>query len=459
MTSLELARTWFAGRSVGIVGLGREGASLGRFMLSLGASVVATDDKPAYLLSEEARSLQAQGLDLRAGGLSEAVLDTDQCFVSPGVPQDVPLLVEARRRGVPLWSEPGLFLALCPAPVFGITGSAGKSTTASMVAAVLAATRRRTHLGGNIGRPLIEALAEITVDDAVVMELSSFQLEWVRHSPRYALITNVTPNHLDRHSSMKAYVEAKAGILRYQAAGDALVLNAEDDWCRWLAPRGRSRVGWFSDAREVGRGAYLRGDVICTVRDGVVEEVCGAGEIRLLGQHNRANALAAAALCSTAGIPSQAIREGIISVEALPHRLELVGVVAGVSYYNNSIATTPERAIAAMRSFDRPVVLLAGGRDKHLPWEGWLAEVQRHAKAVVLFGELGGMLEGPLSQVNVPVARTATMAEAVAAASALAAPADVVLLAPGGTSFDEFRDFEERGERFRRLVQAMEPQS
>ncbi|MHB0876570.1 MAG: UDP-N-acetylmuramoyl-L-alanine--D-glutamate ligase [Anaerolineae bacterium] len=459
MTSLQLARTWFAGRIVGIVGLGREGLALARFMLPLGARVIATDGKPLEALGGEVHSLLAQGMELHAGGLSDKALEVDQCFVSPGVPIDVPLLAAARQRGVPLWSEPGLFLALCPAPVYGITGSAGKSTTSSMVAAALTASRRRTHLGGNIGRPLIETLAEINSDDAVVMELSSFQLEWVRHSPRYSLITNVTPNHLDRHYTMAAYVEAKAGILRYQTAGDTLVLNAEDEWCRWLAPRGRSRVGWFSDAREVGRGAYLRDGAICTVRDGVVEEVCRADDIRLLGRHNVANALAAAALCSTAGLPSQAIREGIVGFRGLPHRLEPVGVVDGVSYYNDSIATTPERAIAGMRAIQAPLVLLAGGRDKHLPWDTWLEEVRRRVKAVVLFGEAAAMLTELTAELDRPKARVATLAEAVEAARALAAPADAVLLSPGGTSFDEFRDFEERGVRFRELVQSMEGQA
>jgi UDP-N-acetylmuramoylalanine--D-glutamate ligase len=451
MRPLDTARQWFAGRSVGIVGLGREGLALARFMLPLGARVTATDDKPAASLPE-ASSLVAQGAQLLLGGLDRRALAADYCFVSPGVPLSTPLLDAARGEGVTLWNEPGLFLALCPAPSFGITGSAGKSTTASLVAAVLEASGTRTHLGGNIGRPLIERLSEIDAADAVVLELSSFQLELVHHSPRHALITNLTPNHLDRHFTMEAYVEAKTGIFRYQGGDDRLVLNADDGWCRRLAPRAPSRLAWFASSNEVATGACLRHGKL-VARDGAMESiVCAASELPLPGDHNVSNALAATALCAVAGVESRAIREGLLAFTGLPHRLQLVASIGDVEYYDDSIATTPERSVAGMRALRRPVVLLAGGRDKHLPWDGWVSTVREHARAVIVFGEVAGMLEKTLAGTGVPVTRCEWLGDAVSAAVRIARPGEAVLLAPGGTSFDEFSDFEERGTRFTAAV-------
>lgn len=456
MSAVDSAREWFAGATVGIVGLGREGTALARFLLPIAGAVLATDDKLAADLPPQVRELAGLGLALHPGGLSEAVLESDCLFVSPGVPLDVPLLTAAIDRGIPLWNEPGLFLALCPAVTFGVTGSMGKSTTAALVAAVLRAPGRRVWLGGNIGTPLIEAVAEMAPEDAVVMELSSFQLELARQSPRHALITNLSPNHLDRHGSMAGYVLAKAEVFRYQSGDGVLSLNGDDAWCRWLAPTAPGRLRWFSARRHIGRGAYLEGEAIMAGEGALGERVCRADELKLPGRHNVANALAATAMCAGAGVAPVDIRRGLVSFEGLPHRLERVAVVAAVSYYNDSIATTPERSIAGMRAIDAPVILLAGGRDKHLPWKQWAEEAQRRARAVIAFGECGPTLREALAPLQVPVVLCGRLREAVQAARQAARPGDAVLLSPGGTSFDEFRDFAERGDCFRAVVLEME---
>ncbi|MGQ9552774.1 MAG: UDP-N-acetylmuramoyl-L-alanine--D-glutamate ligase [Anaerolineae bacterium] len=455
MKPQERARGWFAGRAVGIIGLGREGTALARFLLPLGGRVVATDDKPVEQLAPEVRGLIQQGLVLYAGGLHEAVLDTSCCFVSPGVPLDLPLVAEARARDLWLWNEPGLFLALCPAVTVGVTGSSGKSTTSSLIAAIMRAAGRKTYLGGNIGLPLIEMVGDMLPQEVAVLELSSFQLELVQHSPDYALITNITPNHLDRHCSMDMYREAKAKIFTQQHPEDVLVLNADDARCQELANRAQSQVCWFSADGKVVEGAYIHDGEVVVQNAGKSNCVCRVTEIKLLGQHNLANVLAASALCHNAGVDAGAIRMAVTDYSGLPHRLELVSVIDQVAYYNDSIATTPERSIAGMRSLDVPIVLLAGGRDKHLPWDAWLVEVRKRAKVVVVFGESAAMLERILISAGEHVERRDTMLEAANVAKQLAKPGDAILLSPGGTSFDEFRDFEERGDCFREWVLSM----
>ncbi|NPV09317.1 MAG: UDP-N-acetylmuramoyl-L-alanine--D-glutamate ligase [Anaerolineae bacterium] len=437
---------------MGVVGLGREGLALSRFLASVGARVLATDDKPLPALSPEVRAL-AEIAELRLGGLSAEVLDVDTCFVSPGVPLDVPMLARAVAEGVPLWNEPGLLLWLCPGRVVGVTGSSGKSTTAALTAAMAEADGQRTYLGGNIGRPLIESVGNMRPEDVVVLELSSFQLELVRHSPAVAAITNITPNHLDRHRTMEAYTEAKTGVFRYQTAAGVAVLNADDHASAGLAGRCPGEVHWFGRKASRAPGAYLVGrTIVVRTADGASCQVCAVDEMGLIGEHNVSNALAACALGAALGLSAEAMAGAARRFQGLPHRLEKVAEVAGVVYYNDSIATTPERSLAALRAVKEPVVLLAGGRDKHLPWEQWVTEVAERVRAVVAFGEAGAMLEDLLGRAGVRVSRARGLAEALALAASLARPGDAVLLSPGGTSYDEFRDFEARGEEFRRLV-------
>ena len=462
----------FAGRRVTIVGLAREGTALARFLAAQGATVTVTDRQSAEALAENVAALAAWPIHFVLGEHPLELLDTDMLFVSPGVPLETPLLVEARRRGVPISSETRLFVELCPAPIVGITGSSGKTTTTALVGEMLRASGQRTWVGGNIGCPLIERLPEITPTDRVVMELSSFQLEffapWAGEegrgiSPGIAAVLNISPNHLDRHPSMAAYVAAKKQVLLHQRTGDVAVLGLDNAETRALADECRGQVLFFSQREVVTQGAFLQDEII-TLRLGEEEQaVCAVSEIKLLGRHNVDNVLAACALAGVAGANVRAMAAVATTFRGVEHRLELVRELNGVRWYNDSIATSPERMVAALRSFDAPIILLAGGRDKHLPWGEAAALILRKVRYLVLFGEAVPIIERAMVAARAEdkitggpeMTSVRTLEEAVAVAAQVARPGDVVLLAPGCTSFDAFKDFAARGERFRELVKQL----
>jgi UDP-N-acetylmuramoylalanine--D-glutamate ligase len=346
-----------------------------------------------------------------------------------------------------------VFFALCPAPIVGITGSAGKSTTTSLIGEMFKRAERHVFVGGNIGRPLLGKLSEMTDKSWVVMELSSFQLEPLQVSPHIALITNVTPNHLDRHPSMEAYWAAKGQILAHQSAHDWAVLNADDEWSRRYEPRGKALP--FSLENAVA-GACLSADKESLVLRG--EHLMGVGEILLRGQHNVANVLAAVATAHAAGIEREAMVEAIRAFRGVPHRLETVGVHNDVTYVDDSIATAPERSIAALLAYHEPLILIAGGRDKHLPMEAWAELIVERVKHVVLLGEMSDLVAGAIKHADAgykATGRAGSMDEAVGLAARVATKGDVVLLSPGGTSYDMYADFEERGRDFARAVREL----
>ena len=447
-----------AGQRALVVGLAREGTDLARYLVAAGADVCVTDRRPATELTASLDGLEGLPIRYALGGHPPALLDDrDTLYLSPGVPPELPLVVEARRRGLALSSATELFLARCPAPVVGITGSSGKTTTTALTGEVFRRAGRTVFVGGNIGVPLLGRLPEITPAAWVVLELSSFQLEPLRRSPHVAAITNITPNHLDRHPSMEAYTAAKYQIVAQQQPADWAVLNADDPLA--AAAPGAARRLRFSLAGPV-EGAYLADDWLVVRRGGRETRVAPRAVLRLLGRHNLANALAVCAIAAAAGIPPEAVRAALAEFPGVPHRLEIVGEVDGVRYVNDSIATSPERSIAALESFDAPIVLLAGGRDKHLPWDRWAAVVARRVRHLVLLGEAQDLIAAAArahGAAAVPQHRAATLDAAIARAHELARPGDVVLLAPGCTSYDQFRDFEERGARFRAAVQALAP--
>ena len=462
---------------VTVLGLGREGAAVTRYLVQQGASVTVTDLKVAEELQPTMDELAALAVHYELGGHPERVLDCDLLFVSPGVPLDAPIVVEARRRGLLLSSESRLFCHLCPAPVVGITGSSGKTTTCTLVANMLEASGRRVHLGGNIGNPLIGRLSVIQPTDVVVAELSSFQLDFFGPvldaepradlvsplfptggwSPPYAAVLNVTPNHLDRHPTMEAYVAAKLKILSYQRSQDHVVLGWDDHVAHDFERNCSGQVTFFSVQEQVPSGAYLKGDSLLLRHADDEVDICSVGDVRLRGIHNVANVLAACTVADLLGVAPQVMADVVRSFTGVEHRLEPVGQLGGVWYYNDSIATSPERAMAALDSFAEPIVLLAGGRDKHLPWDDWANLVSRKVAHVIVFGEAAALIEKVLSQLSQPspsIHRAETVAHAVELARAVAEPGQVVLFSPGGTSFDAFRDYAERGETFKRLVHA-----
>ena len=470
--------TW-KGKRITVLGLAREGTALVRFLVGQGAQVTASDQKSPEALRDALSALSGLPVRYCLGGHPSEILDADVLFVSPGIALDAPIMVEARQRGSTLSSESRLFSRLCPAPIVGITGSSGKTTTSTLICRMLEADARHVHLGGNIGSPLLERLGQIQPTDVVVAELSSFQLDFFGPaldaepradlggmlfppggwSPPLAAVLNVTPNHLDRHPTMEAYAAAKAKIVRFQRPQDAAVLNWDDAVARAYSKQCMGRVHFFSLRERVSEGAYLSGDLLWLSRTGANDApICAVSEVRLRGRHNVANFLAACAVSALLGVSIQEMAAVARTFAGVEHRLEPVREWHGVWYYNDSIATSPERAMAALNSFAEPIVLLVGGRDKHLPWDDWAEVVGRKAAQVIVFGEAAALIERALTGLGhgaPPVQRACSLAEAVQLAQALARPGQVVLFAPGGTSFDVFRDYEERGRAFKALVNAL----
>ena len=465
-----------------IVGLARQGSALARYFSARGDQVIVTDLRPATALHSEIAALEGLPIEYVLGEHPFSLLDgCDLLCLSGGVPPETPLPQEARRRGIPLSNDSRLTLQLAPVPMIGITGSSGKTTTTTLVGEMLKASGLTTWVGGNIGVPLIDRLAQIGADDRMVLELSSFQLQLFAEpppaSPHLSAVLNITPNHLDRHPSMAHYTAAKANIVRFQSADDLAVLGVDDaitgrwwreGWVHIAADVGQAALDFPIQARRVGfslveavpEGAFLQGEQLVWRWAGHTWPICTLGELKLRGMHNVANVLAACAIAGAGGATAEAMRQVAIGFAGVPHRLELVAEINGVRWYNDSIATAPERMAAALRAFDEPLVLLAGGRDKHLPWAE-AAELIRHkVRHLVLFGEAAGLIADAVGPTDHPqVHRCGPLEEAVAVAAQVARPGDVVLLSPGGTSFDAYKDFEARGEHFRSLVHAFKKET
>lgn len=441
------------GKHLIILGLARQGKALARFAAQAGAKVTITDLRAAETLQPTLADLSDLKIDYVLGEHPMSLLDNaDLVAISGGVPANAPFVQAARQRAIPVTNDSQEFMKRAPTAVIGITGSAGKTTTTALTGVMGQIAGRTTWVGGNIGRPLIADLHKMGPDDMVVQELSSFQLELWTQSPHVAAVLNITPNHLDRHKTMDAYADAKANILRFQTAADIAVLAADDPGAWTLEREVQGRLRTFSLRGVVEDGAFVRGDEIW-LRNGREKRVCRLDDIQLRGQHNVLNVLAAVTLADSVDVPVAAMAQAVRTFKGVEHRLEPVREVNGVRYVNDSIATAPERALAALAAFDEPLILLAGGRDKDMAWDEWTRQVSRRVKHVILFGELADMLAERLETAVYPaITRRQNLTEAVAAAARIAQTGDVVLLSPGGTSFDAFTDFAERGEQFRQLV-------
>jgi len=447
-----------------IIGIARQGMALARYLASRGAQVVLTDQRQADELQPARAELADLPLEWVLGGHPVEVLDgIDLVCPSGGVPLTIPILAAARERSIPLSNDSQIFLEAAPCKVIGITGSAGKTTTTTLVGRMVAAAigPERTWVGGNIGHPLIANVSEMAPDQVAVIELSSFQLEIMTRSPQVAAILNITPNHLDRHLTMEAYTQAKAQILQHQTAADVAVLGRDDPGAWGLADAVQGGLVTFGGAApsENQVGTFLKDAMISYWDGSSTVDFLSQKDILLRGEHNLLNVLAACAILRAAGF-STGMRAGVAGFTGVEHRLEYVADRCGAAWYNDSTATAPERSIAAIRSFDQPLVLLAGGRDKDLPWGELAALIREKIDHLVLFGEAQGIIEQALGPVD-PGNRPATIDKcdglqaAVQAAARVAQDGDVVLFSPGGTSFDEFKDFAERGEGFRKWVKEL----
>ncbi len=411
-----------------VVGAARSGVALAGYLAGTGERVRVVDKKSESELGDVLAQLPP-GVDLKVGGYDDSVLaGVDVVYASPGVPWDSQLLNDARRLGIKVSSEIDLFLRLCPGTVVGITGTNGKTTTTALTGAVLAAGERPVLVGGNIGDTVLDRLDEVTPRHWVVLELSSFQLESVE-KPRFhiGVILNVTPDHLDRHGTFEHYVDLKARAIEFAGADDFAVLNGRDGAVRALASRTHGHVVWFDEHRPVP-------------------------PMPLPGRHNLENALAAAAVGRIAGLSDQAIDSAIRSFTGVEHRLELVGEWDAVRWYNDSKATNPDAGRVALSAFpETPLVLIAGGYGSGFELGPWVADVLLHVDAVVLIGASADLLAKELAD-HPKVVRAGSLEEAVELAASLAHPGGVVLLSPAYKSFDMFKDYEDRGRRFKALV-------
>lgn len=447
-----------AGQRVLILGFGRQGQALARWLPTVDAVPIATDSKSAEVLGIDPREFRRTRFYL--GETPEELLQiTDMLCVSGGVPLTHPLVELARANNIPVTNDAHLFLDRTPAPIIGITGSAGKTTTTTLVGQMCKNAGWRTWVGGNIGSPLIDLMPAMRAEDQIIMELSSFQLELSYASPAIAGVLNITPNHLDRHGNMRNYIRAKANIFVHQNPSDVTVLGRDDAVCRMLEPVIRSELAWFSRQEIVANGAFLAGNRLCisgiASDTGDTQIICEVDDIPLRGEHNVSNVLAACALAGVAGVPAEVMAETIRNFQAVPHRLELVRNFKGVTFINDSIATAPERVIAALKSYEEPLILLAGGADKKLSWDEMIVLALSKTRHIIAFGRDGDIVVNMVKKYTGKtdhVTRVYTLDEAVAEAVKIAQAGDIVLLSPGGTSYDAYLDFAQRGEHFRQLV-------
>jgi UDP-N-acetylmuramoylalanine--D-glutamate ligase len=447
------------GTRVTVMGLGSFGGGTGvvRFLASRGAVVRVSDPRTGRQLADSMTELvDLANVDWRLGGQDWSHFeDVELVVVNPAVRPDHPLLSQLVRRGVPLTTEMNLFWQLNRGRVIAVTGSNGKSTTTALIHSLLEAAGKRCWLGGNIGRSLLPVVDQIEPSDWVVLELSSFQLErlnWMQARPNIAVVTNFSPNHLDWHRTLEAYAEAKQSILRWQTPDDWAILNATDAHVsNWP---GRAQRLLFNSCSQQSRShsAELDGSCVRVTIDGQPHSVSLSG-FRLRGHHNQENAQAAVAAAMIADVDEASVERGLSQFESLPHRLQLVAEWKGRSFYNDSIATTPESAIAALDAFDEPIVLLAGGYDKQVDLTAFAAAIGDRVKAVALLGTtapgLALQLEG---QGTVSCFVASAFREAIQWAVDRSASGDVVLLSPGCASYDWFQSFEDRGRQFASIV-------
>ncbi|HMF89047.1 MAG TPA: UDP-N-acetylmuramoyl-L-alanine--D-glutamate ligase [Candidatus Angelobacter sp.] len=441
-----------------VVGLGRSGAASAFFLQDHGAKVTVSDEKSEAQLQNEIAALLDRGVSIETGRHGERTFrDQDLIVVSPGVPSDQPQLQHARTLGVPVIGEVELAFRFLQGKVIAITGSNGKTTTTTLVGEILSKSGRNTLVGGNIGTPVISLAAQSTPETLNVLEISSFQLETIQEfRPWIAAILNITPDHLDRHRTFQAYVDAKARIFQNQQSSDFAVLNADDLTCAALQDKIKSSLCWFSRKHSVESGAFLEGDQIVFRQNGKDQTVLGRQDIQLKGAHNLENVLAAVTIGMLAGCSPAEIKRAVSEFRAVEHRLELVAAVNGVSFYNDSKATNVDATVKALESFPGNIHIILGGKDKGSDYSTLNPLLRERARSAYLIGaaaeKIGSQIQGATTLV-----RSGTLDRAVRQAFEAARPGDVVLLAPACASFDQFENYEHRGRVFKELVLALTP--
>ena len=440
-------------KRVAVIGIGVSNTPLIRMLLGAGIDVTACDKNNRDGLGNTAEELERLGARLQLGEDYMAGLDQDVIFRTPGLRPDVPALEAARERGAEITSEMEVFFRVCPCKIIAVTGSDGKTTTTTIISELLKAAGYNVHVGGNIGRPLLPDAASMDPSDVAVLELSSFQLMTMNQSPDIAVVTNVSPNHLDVHKSMDEYIAAKANVFAHQSSQCLAVFNYDNDITRAFAEEARGRCVCFSRQEKLPQGVYVKENAIWSGE----REVLPLADILIPGVHNVENYMAAVAAVEGM-VSDEVIRKVAQTFGGVEHRIELVRTLNGVRYYNDSIASSPTRTIAGLRSFSEKVILIAGGYDKKIPFDELGVEITKHVKLLVLTGTTAPKIRAAVEAVpgypgaNPKILEFDDFRQAVLAAHAAAQPGDVVILSPACASFDRFKNFMLRGEAFKKII-------
>jgi len=450
-------------KKVAVLGIGISHTPLISYLYNLGADITAFDKSDETKLKTTLEAFK--DMDIKYS-LGEGYLDNlggfDLLFRTPGMRYDIPQILAAKEEGTEITSEMEVFFELCPAQIFAVTGSDGKTTTTTLIYNMLKEQGYNCWLGGNIGIPLLSKIDEIKDTDKVVLELSSFQLHTMTKSPHIAVVTNVSPNHLDIHKSMDEYVFAKKNIFTHQSARDKLVLNFDNDITRGFANEAQGKVVYFSRKSNLEQGAMLRDDMLIYKDGESVTEIVKANDIIIPGVHNIENFLAATAAVVDY-VDSDIIKRVATTFTGVEHRIELVRELNGIKFYNDSIASSPTRTIAGLNSFKDKVILIAGGYDKKIPYDDLGPVIAEKVKCLVLIGQTAPKIEKALKDEtertekgsDIPLYKCSSLEEAVQTAYSIASSGDIITLSPASASFDMFKSFEERGNKFKEIVNSI----
>ena len=441
-------------KKTAVVGIGISNRPLINFLLGLGAQVSAFDKKSEAELGEVAEKLKKRGVNLVLGKNYLEHLDNfDVIFKTPSMRIDSPALVKAKQNGAYVTSEMEEFIKYCPAKIYGVTGSDGKTTTTTLMYNMLKEQGYKSWIGGNIGTPLFSRIEEISSKDKVVLELSSFQLMGMDISPEVAVITNISPNHLDIHKDMEEYVNAKKSIFKYQGSRDMVILNRDNEYTNSMVKEAKGNVRQFSIEEELTSGGYLKGDALCI--DGA--KVCKINEVKLRGMHNIANLLTAfSAIKNDVSVDS--MKKVATTFEGVEHRCEFIRELDGVKYYNDSIASSPTRTLAGLKAFEKPVILIAGGYDKKIPFDVLAEEGYSKIKTLILMGATKDKIKESFEKlkcekgIDVPIIVVDSLQDAVNTARKASTSGDIVTFSPACASFDMFPNFEVRGNAFKDII-------
>ena len=447
-----------------VAGTGISGISAAKLLLAQGGEVVLYDGNEK--LSEEklkAKFDEGAKVTIVLGELKKTdLMGVELCVISPGIPLEAPFVAVIDEAKIPIWSEIELAYHCSKGKLAAITGTNGKTTTTALTGEIMRKFYKSVFVVGNIGDPYTAHALETTDESVTVAEVSSFQLETIMDfHPNVSAITNITPDHLDRHKTMECYIQVKEGITRNQTEEDTCVLNYEDPVLREFGKTLKCKVLYFSSKEKLDEGIFMDGDFIVYRHDGKNEKVLDVNELNIIGRHNHENVMTAVAIAIHLGVPMDMIREACREFKAVEHRIEYVRERFGVTYYNDSIGTSPTRTIAGLRSFDQKVILIAGGYDKHIPYEPLAPEITAHVKNLVLMGATGPRIEKAVredpnfNEAELPIQHADNMQHAVELARACAKPGDIIILSPASASFDLYPNFEVRGREFKSIVNAL----